>query len=346
MLMKKNCRPQSLQPSSQQDYDFQTHMLNNVQPLWDSTPFKTFKGTAGILITWKAFPAKNPKAKIILLHGAGESSMNYLQTVFDLVTSRYSVYTMDFRGHGSSQRMTQNSKLIHLDQFQHLSNDLGIFTNLVEQFKNTSLPIFILANGMGALVSCAHFQKPQKANIRGAIFISPVPLTIPRSFLHELLFSTHLRILNRLGYGENFAPGQDITDTDQLTESETHLKNSNKFFQNRISLDSLNTPQKIGYSVQFLIQWAHAIRTIIRKPWHHKTPVLIIVGKTNKRALQKNRQLVNKFEKCQFVSLAESKLECINDPKNPIRIQVMSQIFDYLQEWSELRHRAEDKQPP
>jgi acylglycerol lipase len=117
-----------------------------------------FAGEGGVEIYWQAWhPAGEPRAVIVLAHGASEHSGRYEWTAEQLNARGYAVYAIDHRGHG---RSAGGRALI--DRMQNAVEDLH---TLVERVANEhpGRPLVLLGHSMGGAVALAYTSEHEDA---------------------------------------------------------------------------------------------------------------------------------------------------------------------------------------
>jgi acylglycerol lipase len=110
-----------------------------------------FKGEGGLEIYWQAWlPEGEPRAVIVLAHGASEHSGRYGWTAEQLNARGYAVYAIDHRGHGKSA----GTRAV-IDRMTNAVEDLH---TLVEraQGAHPGHPLVLLGHSMGGCVALAY----------------------------------------------------------------------------------------------------------------------------------------------------------------------------------------------
>ena len=110
-----------------------------------------FKGEGGLEIYWQAWLSDGePRAVIVLAHGASEHSGRYAWTGEQLNARGYAVYAIDHRGHGQSA----GSRAV-IDRMHNAVEDLH---TLVEraQGAHPGRPLVLLGHSMGGCVALAY----------------------------------------------------------------------------------------------------------------------------------------------------------------------------------------------
>lgn len=123
----------------------------------------------------------------------------------DLVAKGFSVLTIDWRGHGLSQRLLENPATLHIDEFAHYQNDVDAFL----QTANTLCvpkPWFLLANSMGGIIGLRAIM--QGLPVAACSFTAPM-WGIKMSLLQRLIAKQVSGAACALERGETYVPGHD-----------------------------------------------------------------------------------------------------------------------------------------
>lgn len=128
----------------------------------------SFEGEGGVEIRYRAWPAPGePRAAVVISHGAGEHSGRYAHVAEALNSAGYSVWALDHRGHGLSggERMRFGSIAPLAADLRHM---VGIAAGAVPGRRP-----FLLAHSMGALVgldyACDHQDELTGLILSGAL---------------------------------------------------------------------------------------------------------------------------------------------------------------------------------
>jgi alpha-beta hydrolase superfamily lysophospholipase len=117
-----------------------------------------FKGEGGVEIYWQAWlPDGEPRAVIVLAHGASEHGGRYAWTGEQLNARGYAVYAIDHRGHGKSA----GSRAV-IDRMHNAVEDLH---TLVERAQGAypGRPLVLLGHSMGGCVALAYTSEHEDA---------------------------------------------------------------------------------------------------------------------------------------------------------------------------------------
>jgi alpha-beta hydrolase superfamily lysophospholipase len=117
-----------------------------------------FKGEGGLEIYWQAWlPEGEPRAVVVLAHGASEHSGRYAWTGEQLNARGYAVYAIDHRGHGKSA----GGRAV-IDRMSNAVEDLH---TLVERARGAhpGRPLVLLGHSMGGCVALAYTEEHEDA---------------------------------------------------------------------------------------------------------------------------------------------------------------------------------------
>ena len=160
----------------------------------------------GVKINFRKVINEKEKGKVLLLTGWSESLLKYTELIREIYDEGYSIYVMDFRGQGLSERETPLQHISFVKNFQDYVWDTHSFINQYMTQDNPKEQISIVAHSMGAAVSvllAASF--PEK--IRCMALSAPM-LRINVTEAFESVADKITRSLLFLGKGEKLMLGQ------------------------------------------------------------------------------------------------------------------------------------------
>jgi len=135
--------------------------------------WESFDGTRLYTRTW--WPKENPRAGVVLVHGAGEHCGRYEYVSSRLCGVGAAVFGFDLRGHGRSA-----GRRGHVQSFDEYVGDVSTITQRA-MAAVAGRPLFIYGHSMGGLVATLTAARDQ-APYRGLVLTSPLfapAITVP-----------------------------------------------------------------------------------------------------------------------------------------------------------------------
>lgn len=124
----------------------------------------SFTGLDGLCLfskTWRP-GGQDPRAILVIIHGAGEHIGRYPHLVEALVAAGYMAAGYDQRGHGRSEGQRG-----HINTWEEYRADLDRFLEHVRS-SDPGRPVFVFGHSMGSLVALDYLQR-RSADLAGAI---------------------------------------------------------------------------------------------------------------------------------------------------------------------------------
>ena len=145
-------------------------------------------GVGGVGIYWQSWvPDGDPKAVVVIAHGAGEHSGRYAHVALRLLDAGYAVYALDHRGHGRSE-----GPRALLDRMDNVVGDLDSLIALASS-THRDLPVILLGHSMGGAISLRYAMSHQNrlsalmlSGPLAALDAAPPPMRIIASLLSAL----------------------------------------------------------------------------------------------------------------------------------------------------------------
>ena len=124
--------------------------------------------TLGQLSVWN-HPVKNPKARVLIIHGMSEHSERHMNTVEWLTKEEYSVVRFDLRGSGRSGGRKQ-----WIEKFSDYVDDTITVHNWIQR-ELDPLPLIVLGHSLGGAIAI-HFAATYSRALKGLILSAPAYL--------------------------------------------------------------------------------------------------------------------------------------------------------------------------
>ncbi len=134
----------------------------------------SFEGVGGVQIFRRAWtpehfdaPEPEPRAIVVLVHGAGEHSGRYEHVAETLTRAGLVVHALDHRGHGRS-----DGPRALIDRAAHAIADLERLVSLTRE-EHAAAPLFVLGHSMGAMLTlgwaASHGERAAGLVLSGAL---------------------------------------------------------------------------------------------------------------------------------------------------------------------------------
>ncbi len=189
---------------SEADFQQEYHAL--VEPFFDTFKEGSFSGAGGIRISYAARVLDNETGALVILHGKSESYIKYAELAYDLRKLGLSLYLMDHRGMGFSERIVSDDpQRVHVDRFGDYVADVKQFVDSVVN----SVPhqrVALIAHSLGGAVAARYLER-YPDDFDAAVLSSPM-LQINTDPFPEAaaLFIASLAVA--AGSGKEYAIGQ------------------------------------------------------------------------------------------------------------------------------------------
>ncbi|MFQ2481877.1 alpha/beta fold hydrolase [Aeromonas caviae] len=131
-----------------------------------------FKGKDGVTLRYAALRQPKIDRAILIVNGRVESYLKYQELAWDLWRQGYSLYLIDHRGQGMSDRMLADKEKGYVDQFDDYVADLKQFHDEVI-VPDKPAKLFLLAHSMGGAISARYLERWPN-DIQAAVLSSPM----------------------------------------------------------------------------------------------------------------------------------------------------------------------------
>lgn len=131
-----------------------------------------FQGKDGVTLRYAALRQPKIDRAILIVNGRVESYLKYQELAWDLWRQGYSLYLIDHRGQGMSDRMLADKEKGYVDQFDDYVADLKQFHDEVIA-QDQPAKLFLLAHSMGGAISARYLERWPN-DIQAAVLSSPM----------------------------------------------------------------------------------------------------------------------------------------------------------------------------
>ena len=141
----------------------------------------TFTGFDGARIQYYKAEHPDAKAAVVMVHGFCEFFGKFHETAYDFHENGYSVYFLEQRGHGGSQRSVDEPDVVDVADFSDYVEDLKCFLDQVVLPQTSGQRLILYAHSMGGCVGALFLERYRKFLKPGGI----VHLKTDSRYLYE-----------------------------------------------------------------------------------------------------------------------------------------------------------------
>jgi lysophospholipase len=253
-------------------------------PYYLNTAFKsTFLGKKNKKIAFYRFAEKNNKKSrgvLLFLTGNTEAAMKYIEVAYDFMNLGFTVYVMNHRGHGLSDKLTKVPGKTYIDDYRFFLDDVETMIGLINKVhsKKEMEKFFIIGHSMGGGVLSKFLSvrnSNNEFNLKGAILCSPL-MNFKFGKVTKWVLSKLINILSYFGHSEMDAPtrprGKIIGNFKKNKKTHSRRRYENIFFLAK------KYPQTwiSGITIGWLQQAFLMVEDIVEKAEKIKIPLLLL----------------------------------------------------------------------
>jgi lysophospholipase len=178
-----------------------------------------FRNADGAQIRYGHARIEDPKAVIAILPGIIECAENYFETVRELLDYQCSVWVMDWRGQGGSQRYLPEREKAYSLGIEHDVSDINAFINLVVE-KSEGVPLILIGHSFAGAPALIYLQS-DPGLVSSAVLVAPafsVSGPVP-AWITQVVAEFHCAI----GLGKTYAPGQGNWQKTRIKELDLNV---------------------------------------------------------------------------------------------------------------------------
>lgn len=293
----------------------------------------TFNGYEDVSIHYKTYRHPKEKAKIVIQHGFTENISKYQEAIYYFLKNGYSVYAMDLRGHGHSEREVRDECKIYVKQFNNYVEDLKCFMDQIVMQKAEESSCFLYAHSMGGAVG-AYFLESYPNYFKAAVLSSPM-LQINCGEYPEKVTVLIANIMDLLGDEKDYIWGQGPFSADyNFEESSCGTEERYRYYLKQKK--EIEEYQTNGGTFAWLKTSIAATHRITSKKYASKVKIPTLLFQAGNDAMvKKNGQYryVKNAENTQLIYVEDAKHE-IFTMDSEIRVPYYNTIFEFLEKYS------------
>mgnify|MGYP001451749679 CR=1 FL=1 len=311
--------------------NYKEEMLNKVEPyLKEKRKSGYISGKDNLKLYYEKFIMENAKANIVICHGFAEYTEKYYELIYYFIREGYSVFIIEHRGHGRSERLGIDNSQINVEKFNYYVEDFKKFIDeiVIPNSKNKNLLLF--AHSMGGAIGTDFLEKYTNY-FQAAVLSSP---------MHEINTGKHPKILANIismlmklcGKKLMYLPGQvPYTGEKNISNKATSCAERYEYQYEKITKN--NSYQSGGSSALWYIESSKAIKKLLKKQNASKVIIPIILFQTE-YDLYVMPKAQNKFasraKNCELIHVEKSKHEAYFE-KDEIAFTFIDRILSFYE---------------
>jgi len=278
----------------------------------------------GIKLHYEFFKTENAKATVVAVHGLSEFTKKYYEFTYAMTESGFNVMLYDQRCHGLSERLTDDVRLIHVDDFSDYVKDLE---HIIEKTKALSeKPIYLYAHSMGGAVTAFYLEKHggiEKAVLASPMFL-PVASGLPPFLARILLRFCELRVgkSTRFRYTKDFNPNHQFKNTSDASYARfchnMDMRRSDERYQ--------STPLTVGWTLRSLC----LAPSLMRAAKRITTPILLLSPENDTVVkIKPQYRFARLCKSCTIQNVKNAKHSMLTGDDETVKSHLL-QIIDYF----------------
>jgi lysophospholipase len=189
LMIGINCIFMTSAFSFTQEAQLNKQLSSEIADFWQTGEFSSFQGVENKRINYAAFISSQPESCLVISPGRSESYLKYKELAFDLSALNISIFIIDHRGQGLSERLLENPYKGYVDQFDDYTDDLNTFiTTVVKPNCAIADKPILLGHSMGGAIATRLIQKYPNS-VKATLLSSPM-IAINKGGLPEWLAKT------------------------------------------------------------------------------------------------------------------------------------------------------------
>lgn len=188
--------------------EFRDYVSHTLQPwLSEHVQTETIESFDGLKLAAYHAVHDNPRGTVVISHGMGEFFGKYHEMAYRLYQEGYSVFFLEFRGYGRSERAFDLSEdKIHILDFHDYLKDLEAFMEQCVRPAVKQEPLFLLGHSMGGCIGALYLEQHPE-DFRCAVLSSPM-LELNFGRYPKPAINAMARISEVVDLDQQYAPGQ------------------------------------------------------------------------------------------------------------------------------------------
>lgn len=268
------------------------------------------------------------KAAVVFCHGFCEFAGKYHEVMYYFYQMGYSVFFLEHRGHGFSQRYVKDLDRVYVKSYQEYVDDLKAFLDQTVRKESVSKTLFLFAHSMGGAIG-ALFLEQNPSYFKKAVLSSPMMQMnfgkIPDWQVKLLVFWSRIARWNT-----GYVPGQHGFDGTYAFDTSSCLSRARYEYVFRLRKE---VPEYTTYGGTYAWTRAsvQAIKKLAKNAGSVKIPVLLFqAGRDSMVRPEGQRYFAEHAKHVRTVTFPDSKHEIFNATEE-IREAYYQEIFAFYE---------------
>jgi lysophospholipase len=312
-----------------EEHAFEAEFQARAWPYYQEGRFGTFVGAGGVRIAYAAFEEPDAYGVLVLLPGKSESYLKYAELIYDLRDSGYSIYALDHRGMGFSERLlTDDPDKVHVERFEDYVEDLRIFLETIVPAHPQARHV-LLGHSLGGAVAVRYLQT-HPGGIDAAILCAPM-LDVLTDELPEWLADALSRAAVLTGAGEHYCPDYGPWEAGRFAANTMTSSEARWARWNRHAIPDEPRLESGGPTYRWLRESLAATRRARREAGVITIPVLMLQAGRDARVEPRGQdEACARMGDCTRVRFPEARHEILME-RDRIRDRALAEIRAFLE---------------
>ncbi|MGF1703785.1 alpha/beta fold hydrolase [Photobacterium makurazakiensis] len=298
-------------------------MENEIHQMWQQRKQGEFAGVDGVPIRWTSITHPENRACIVVVNGRNETFWKYQELFYELSRQGFDIYALDHRGQGASGRLTPDSELGHVANFDNYVMDLHSFVTDIVQLENYQQR-YLLAHSMGGAIATLYLERFNPA-FNAAVLNAPMfgiqmPIMVKRVAASLVKFIEQRQTKPRYAMGQKPYVEMPFKQNDQ-SQSAVRYAWGNCLYQQHPEL------RLGGVSSRWLWQAVEAANHCVREADKIEVPVLLLQASSDTIVdNQAHYRFMAEAGQCELKVIGEARHELLME-KDAVRNQVLNETI-------------------
>lgn len=265
------------------EFQLQQRWSDQLAPFWLQLQHGQFSSHDNLTLHYSYYLSPQRQRAIVICAGRMETAVKYSELIFDLATAGYSVFILDHRGQGQSDRLLLNRHKGYVADFKDYADDFSAFIEQIVRPQQHQQHI-AFCHSMGGAIFSYYTQLYPQHPFSCAVLASPmfgintgiIPLAFAEKTVEKLT-----RLNSRFGRESWYFPGQQ--DYFVKTFAANFLTTSKYRYQWLSSLYTLYPDTQLGgATLGWLTAAIRVMKQLQQQAQHWNLPVLLLQAQQDK----------------------------------------------------------------